>query len=59
VFLEEGESAVETGKRLFVHRNTVKYRVDRACSLLPEALGKRRVDVALALRFLDLVGTDA
>jgi DNA-binding PucR family transcriptional regulator len=59
VFLEEGESAVETGKRLFVHRNTVKYRVDRASSLLPEALGTRRVDVALALRYIDLVGPGA
>ena len=59
VFLEEGESAIATGQRLFVHRNTVKYRVDRAVSLLPEELGSRRLDVALALRYLDLVGAGA
>lgn len=59
VFLEEGESAIATGQRLFVHRNTVKYRVDRALSLLPEELGSRRVEVALALRYLDLVGVEA
>ncbi len=56
VFLEEGENAIATGRRLFVHRNTVRYRVDRACSLLPEALGSRRLEVALALRYLDLAG---
>jgi hypothetical protein len=59
VFLEEGESAVATGQRLFVHRNTVKYRVDRAVSLLPGELGRCRLDVALALRYLDLVGAGA
>ena len=59
VFLEEGESAIATGERLFVHRNTVKYRVDRAYSLLPEERGSRRLEVALALRYLDLVGVEA
>jgi hypothetical protein len=59
VFLDQGESAIETGKRLFVHRNTVKYRVDRASSLLPEGLGARRMEVALALRYVDLVGPGA
>ncbi len=59
VFLEEGDSAIATGQRLFVHRNTVKYRVDRAYSLLPEPLGSRRLEVALALRYLDVVGVEA
>ena len=59
VFLEQGESAIETGKRLFVHRNTVKYRVDHASSLLPEGLGPRRLEVALALRYIGLVGPGA
>lgn len=59
VFLEEGENAIAAGKRLFVHRNTVKYRVDRAVELLPEELGDRRLEVGLALRYLDLVGTGA
>lgn len=58
-FLDEGESAVATGEKLFVHRNTVKYRVDKALSLLPEPLGARRLDVALALRYMDWVGVPA
>ena len=57
VFLEEGENAVTTGERLFIHRNTVKYRVDRAISLLPEPIGSRRFDVGLALRYCDWVGS--
>ena len=56
VFLDEGENAIATGEKLFVHRNTVKYRVDQALSLLPEPLGNRRLDVALALRYIDWVG---
>jgi DNA-binding PucR family transcriptional regulator len=59
VFLDEGENAIATGERLFVHRNTVKYRVDKALSLLPEPLGGRRLDVALALRYTDWVGVSA
>ncbi len=56
VFLEEGENAVAAGQRLFVHRNTVKYRVDRAYSLLPGPIGRHRLEVALALRYCDWVG---
>lgn len=55
VFLEEGENAVATGDRLFIHRNTVRYRVDRALSLLPEPIGMHRVEVGLALRYCDWV----
>ena len=56
VFLEEGENAQATASRLFVHRNTVKYRVDRAMALLPEAFGARRLEVGLALRYCGWVG---
>jgi hypothetical protein len=56
VFLEEGENAVAAGQRLFVHRNTVKYRVDRACALLPSPIGRHRLEVALALRYCECVG---
>ena len=56
VFLEEGENAVAAGQRLFVHRNTVKYRVDRALSLLPGPIGRHRLEVALALRYCECVG---
>lgn len=57
VFLEEGENAIATGERLYIHRNTVRYRVDHARSLLPEALAGRRLEVNLALKYLDLVGS--
>jgi hypothetical protein len=56
VFLDEGGNAIATGEKLFVHRNTVKYRVDKALSLLPGPLGTDRVEVALALRYADWVG---
>ena len=56
VFLEEGENAVAAAQRLFVHRNTVKYRVDRASALLPGPIGRRRLEVALALRYCEHVG---
>lgn len=56
VFLDEGGNTVATGEHLFIHRNTVKYRVDRAVSLLPAPLGQSRLEVALALRYLDCVG---
>ena len=59
VFLEEGENAVAAGQRLFVHRNTVKYRVDRALSLLPGPIGRHRLEVALALRYCECVGCGA
>jgi sugar diacid utilization regulator len=56
VFLDEGENALTTGERLFIHRNTVKYRVDRALALLPEPRRFHRLDVALALKYVDWVG---
>lgn len=56
VFLEEGENAQSTASRLFVHRNTVKYRVDHAMAMLPGPLGARRLEIALALRYCHLVG---
>jgi hypothetical protein len=59
VFLDEGENAIAAAEKLFVHRNTVKYRVDKALSLLPEPLGNRRLEVALALRYADWVGVSA
>jgi len=55
-FLDEGENAIATGEKLFVHRNTVKYRVDKAVSLMPHSLSDRRLDVALALRYANWVG---
>lgn len=56
VFLDEGGNTIATGAKLFVHRNTVKYRVDKALTLLPEPLSGSRLEVALALRYTDWVG---
>jgi len=56
VFLDEGGNTIATAEKLFVHRNTVKYRVDSALSLLPEPLGGHRLEVSLALRYADWVG---
>ena len=50
-FLQEGENAVAAGRRLFVHRNTVRYRIDRAREMLPRPLEEYRLDVALALEY--------
>jgi hypothetical protein len=57
VFLEVGESNSEAATRLFVHRNTVKYRVARACDLLPVRLEDNRLDIALALGYCHWVPT--
>jgi len=55
VFLDEGENAIAASRRLFVHRNTVKYRVDQARKLLPEPFESRRMDIALALHYCEWV----
>jgi hypothetical protein len=55
VFLQEGEDAVATGRRLFVHRNTVRYRLDQARRSLPHGFAHRRLDVALALRYCEWI----
>ncbi|MCE5203087.1 MAG: helix-turn-helix domain-containing protein [Actinomycetia bacterium] len=51
VYLDENGSAALTSKRLFIHRNTVRYRVEQACSMLPRPLEGHRLDVALALAY--------
>jgi hypothetical protein len=58
VFLEEGENANAASQRLFVHRNTIRYRVERAKQMLPAPLEKHRLDVALALRYCRWVDGD-
>ncbi len=51
VFLGVGENTSEAAARLFVHRNTVKYRVARARELLASDLDGNRLNVALALDY--------
>ncbi|MBN1461313.1 MAG: helix-turn-helix domain-containing protein [Armatimonadetes bacterium] len=55
VYLKQGENAAAASRCLFMHRNTLKYRIDQAKRLLPEPLETRRLDVALALTYCDWV----
>lgn len=55
IFLEEGENATAAAERLYVHRNTVKYRTDRALRLLPNPLEDHRLDVSLALTYCEWI----
>jgi hypothetical protein len=55
VFLEEGEDAVATGRRLFVHRNTVKYRLDQARRNLPPGFARGRLEIAVALKYCEWI----
>ncbi|MGE4428269.1 MAG: PucR family transcriptional regulator [Solirubrobacteraceae bacterium] len=49
VFLEEGGNTRRTAERLFTHRNTVLYRLQRARTLLGRDLDVHRLEVELAL----------
>lgn len=48
-FVEDRESYVATAARLHLHKNTVKYRVDRAIEARGKPLGEERLDLELAL----------
>lgn len=48
-FLEDRESYVATAARMHLHKNTVKYRVDRAVEARGKPLGEERLDLELAL----------
>lgn len=54
VYLATGESHVRTAEQMVLHRNTVKYRIDKAMAALP-ARGDR-MDLALALTVCDYLG---
>lgn len=51
VYLETGENASTTALRMNLHRNTVKYRVERALEKLPVDLDQNRLSVSLALAY--------
>lgn len=51
VYLESGENAIRAAGHLYVHRNTVKYRVARALEILAVPLEHNRLSVALALNY--------
>jgi DNA-binding PucR family transcriptional regulator len=48
-FLSEGSSFLSTSKLLHVHKNTVKYRVDKAVEIRGRALDDDRFNLELAL----------
>jgi len=49
VFLEEKRSFQTTGERLHLHRNSVKYRVDRAVEVRGRSLDEDRLNLEVAL----------
>ncbi len=54
VYLAKRMSADAAATALFVHKNTVRYRVSRIEELLGHPLGERTSHVELALRYADL-----
>lgn len=55
-YLEENLSAVRTARRLYVHQNTVVYRVKQAEELLGRPVEERRLELEVALRIADGLG---
>ncbi|NMO01599.1 hypothetical protein HH308_10280 [Gordonia sp. TBRC 11910] len=49
----------ETASTLFVHKNTVRYRLGKAEELLGHPLSERATEVDLALRYVALFGVEA
>lgn len=57
-WLDHDRNFQATAEALRVHRNTVKYRIERIGAELDERLGERRVDLELALLACRLLGDD-
>jgi len=56
VHMRNGGDVHATAHLLFIHRNTVNYRLNRAEELLPRPLSESRLDVALALEYRNWFG---
>lgn len=54
--LEEGMSNVRAARRLYVHQNTVAYRMGRAQELLGRTLNERRIQLTAALMLARALG---
>ena len=54
--LETGGSYVETAARLHIHRNTVRYRIQRAEEVRGRPLSEDRIDLEVALVACDQLG---
>lgn len=55
-YLTERMNVDSTARRLFVHSNTVRYRIGRVEDLIGHPLNERPAHAELALRYLDLFG---
>ena len=51
-YLQNGSNVVQTATELFVHRNTVRYRLDQAEELVGHPLTERRTEMDVALRLV-------
>ncbi|MCV7105216.1 PucR family transcriptional regulator [Mycolicibacterium chitae] len=58
VFLQEGGSTRRASERLFMHRNTVLYRLQRIEAMLGHSLDERRLDLQVALLLTATFGQD-
>jgi DNA-binding PucR family transcriptional regulator len=56
VYLTSGSNVEATAERLYVHRNTVRYRLNRAEELIGHSLAERTAHLELALRYVDIFG---
>ena len=56
VYVHEGFSASRTARALFMHRNTIINRVDRAQAMLPVPLEQNGLEVGLALEIVRWLG---
>jgi DNA-binding PucR family transcriptional regulator len=55
IFLEEGASHSRAAKRLGIHENTVRYRINQAEELLGRGGGERTLELRVALALLGVV----
>ncbi|AZI65323.1 MULTISPECIES: PucR family transcriptional regulator [Rhodococcus] len=55
VYFAHGESHLHTANHMNLHRNTVKYRINKALGD-PVAAGRDKLDLALALQVCELLG---
>lgn len=51
VFLEDGENTARTIQRLFIHRNTLQYRLHRIEEILQQSLKDAEVKISLQIAF--------
>ena len=57
-FLEQNQNSAKTAKLLYIHYNTLRYRLDRAKEILGDFLAnpQQRLEIELALQIYPLIG---